>query len=265
MKISVNLATRPYVELRPFFLRLRLLMALLALVCVGLAVWTHFESAKADHAQEQMDALRYKTLAVQQKKMHAEQRMRTPPNSLVLERAHFLNRLFLAKSFSWTAVMMDLENVLPTGVQVTAIEPQVTSDGDVVIRLKVAGERDRAVQLVRNLEHSKRFLEPRLSGESTQSKENAGGQMMAANPNQPVGTEFDILANYNPLPENEPYTYAKGEAKLKDASASGAGVEKPRKAVTPTVMVGPRGAYPNSMYPKNGVVLKPAPVKGGSR
>ena len=49
-----------------------------------------------------------------------------------------MNALFLRKSFSWTAVMMDLETVLPSGVQVTSIEPQIASSGDVVIRLRVS-------------------------------------------------------------------------------------------------------------------------------
>ena len=60
--------------------------------------------------------------------------------------------------------MMDLEKVLPTGVQVTSIEPVITKEGDVNIRLRVSGDRDRAVQLVRNLETSQRFLSPRLAG-----------------------------------------------------------------------------------------------------
>ena len=76
----------------------------------------------------------------------------------------FLNALFARKSFSWTAVMMDLESVLPTGVQVTSIEPAITKEGEVNIRLRVSGDRDRAVQLVRNLETSQRFVAPRLAG-----------------------------------------------------------------------------------------------------
>jgi len=36
MRISVNLATRPFVELRPLFARLRLAMIVLALLAVGL-------------------------------------------------------------------------------------------------------------------------------------------------------------------------------------------------------------------------------------
>ena len=35
MRISVNLATRPFVELRPLFAKLRLAMGLLALLAVG--------------------------------------------------------------------------------------------------------------------------------------------------------------------------------------------------------------------------------------
>jgi type IV pilus assembly protein PilN len=212
MRISINLATRPFVELRPLFLRLRILMALLAAVAIALGVWAHVLQQRLNHAAGQMDALRNQTITAQQERLHNEARMRQPANAAVLDRAHFLNALFLEKSFSWTAVMMDLENVLPTGVQVTSIEPQATPTGDVIIRLRVSGERDRAVQLVRNLEHSRRFLQPRLSGEASQAKEaNAQrpGQFRQPQmnvPTGPPGVEFDILANYNPLPEGESYT-----------------------------------------------------------
>ena len=218
MRISINLATRPFVELRPLFLRLRVLMGLLAAIAIALGIWAHVLQQRLNHATAQMDAMRNATTTAQQERLHNEQRMREPVNAAVLDRAHFLNRLFLAKSFSWTAVMMDLENVLPTGVQVTSIVPQVTQTGDVIIRLRVSGERDRAVQLVRNLEHSKRFLQPRLSGEASQAKDtNANAQRPGQFPSQfrqpqmnmptgASGVEFDILANYNPLPEDEPYT-----------------------------------------------------------
>jgi type IV pilus assembly protein PilN len=124
---------------------------------------------------------------------------------------------------------MDLENVLPTGVQVTSIEPQPTATGDVIIRLRVSGERDRAVQLVRNLEHSRRFLQPRLSGETSQAKETNANAQRAGQvrqpqfnvPTGPPGVEFDILANYNPLPEGESYTKP---ASTKATSAKKAGV-----------------------------------------
>jgi type IV pilus assembly protein PilN len=213
MRILINLATKPFIELRAVFLRLRLVMGALLIVAIALGLWAHVLQQQLNRATAQMDRLRDQTTAAQQERTHSEARMRQPANAAVLNRAHFLNALFLRKSFSWTAVMMDLETVLPTGVQVTSIEPQPTPEGDVVIRLRVSGERDRAVQLVRNLEHSRRFLQPRLSGESTEARETGAErpgfrQQPSAVPGAPPGVQFDILANYNPLPPGESYAKA---------------------------------------------------------
>ena len=215
MKITVNLATRPFIELRPIFLRLRIFMAVLAVVAVGALVASHILQKRLDAAQAQINAVHAKVVAAQDEKRRNERRMREPANAAVLARAHFLNALFLRKSFSWTAIMMDLETVLPAGVQVTSIEPEPTSDGDVMIRLRVSGDRDRAVQLVRNLERSKRFLAPRLTGEAAQAKETGTqNNNVAVNSLAPAGVEFEILANYNPLPPGE--SYASGKAAKKD-------------------------------------------------
>jgi type IV pilus assembly protein PilN len=93
--------------------------------------------------------------------------------------------------------MMDLEKVLPTGVQVTSIEPGISKDGDVTIRLRVSGDRERTVQFVRNLETSQRFLQPRLSSEQAQTQEanHTTTQVLA-----PGAVQFEILSGYNPLP-----------------------------------------------------------------
>jgi type IV pilus assembly protein PilN len=243
MRISINLATRPFVELRPFFLRLRLVMGVLAVVGLAAIVAAHILQKKLDIAQAQIDRLRAQTVAAQNEKSGNERRMRQPANAAVLDRAHFLNALFLRKSFSWTAVMMDLETVLPSGVQITSIEPQIASSGDVVIRLRVSGDRDRAVQLVRNLERSRRFLTPRLTGEAVQAKE-ASSQAASMNPNAPAGVEFEILANYNPLPEGEAYATAKPEQSEKTGGASASRV----------VTNSPRAPSNGKGY---GVVLKP--------
>ncbi len=207
MRITVNLATRPFVELRPVFLRLRIFMVVLVMLGGAALWWTQVLRGELDVAEARMSAVHAKVVAAQNEKMENEQRMREPANAAMLDRAHFLNALFLRKSFSWTAVMMDLETVLPTGVQVTSIEPEPDSNGDVMIRLRVSGDRDRAVQLVRNLERSKRFLAPRLTGEASEAKEDmvtrSHGAAAAAGP--PPGVEFEILANYNPLPPGETY------------------------------------------------------------
>jgi type IV pilus assembly protein PilN len=253
VKISVNLATRPFVELRPFFLRLRLLMGALALAAIALIVTAHLLQGRLNDAQAEMDRLRARTDDALHEKQSNERRMREPENKAVLDRAQFLNALFLRKSFSWTAVMMDLETVLPSGVQVTSIEPQIATNGDVVIRLRVSGDRDRAVQLVRNLERSKRFLQPRLTGEAVQAKEQ-GQQNLPAN-GAPAGVEFEILANYNPLPEGEAYPHTK--------SADEAAASSPKPAFKP----GPHDGIVLPPYSKMhpGVPVQSGHQNGGPR
>ena len=227
MRISINLASRPFVELRPLFAQLRLVMGGLAILAVALGFGVHAMSKQAALATGQMDVLKAQTARVQGQTAANEAKMRRPENQGVLARTQFLNTLFARKGFSWTAVMMDLEHVLPPGVQVTSIDPVVSKEGDVSIRLRVTGDRDRAIQLVRNLERTDRFLEPRLVGESALNADKAkaigapgagaatlqnvsatgGGQTGA-------GVEFEIMSGYTPLLEKraEKQTPAMGAA-----------------------------------------------------
>ena len=244
MRISVNLANRPFVEMRPLFARLRLAMVLLAALAIGLWFALHSLNVKAGVAQAKMNVLKAKTRQYQQERMTNEARMHQPQNMAVLERSQFLNAVFAWKSFSWTAVMMDLEKVLPTGVQVTSIEPQITKDGDVNIRLRVSGDRERAVQLVRNLETSQRFLSPRLSSEQAQTQE---GNRSANAPVLPPGAvQFEILSGYNPLPAKP----AKEISATTDGVSTKAGVKKAAPA--------------KSSQPRTGIVKAPA-QKGAPR
>lgn len=255
MRISVNLATRPFIELRPLFARLRLVMVVLAALAVGLGFGLHSLNAKAKMAQAQMDALKAKTSQFQHERMTNEARMRQPQNMAVLERSQFLNAVFAQKSFSWTAVMMDLEKVLPAGVQVTSIDPVITKEGKVNIRLRVSGDRDLSVQLMRNLETSQRFVAPRLAGEATKTQEGnrgAGGPQVA-----PGEVEFEIFSGYNPLPavvvkKVNAAVRDKGSDALSGMDSSGAAVKKVPKNI---------GAEKGSNGKASGRVVQ----KGGAR
>jgi type IV pilus assembly protein PilN len=257
MRISVNLATRPFVELRPLFARLRLAMGVLALFGVALGFGLHTLNAKARTARARMDALKAKTVQFQQERASNEARMRQPQNMAVLDRSQFLNAVFASKSFSWTAVMMDLERVLPSGVQVTSIDPQITKEGDVNIRLRVSGDRDKAVQLVRNLETSQRFVAPRLAGEQMLTAEGTQGNRggIAAQPvTAPGGVVFEILSGYNPLPN--PKTKNIGTKKdVDEEDGSGAVLQSGNAGKTNTPKAGRNGKG----------VRTAAPLKGGAR
>jgi type IV pilus assembly protein PilN len=244
MRISVNLANRPFVELRPLFARLRLAMVVLAMLAIGLWFALHSLNAKAAVARARMDALKAETQRYQHERQVNEARMHQPQNMAVLERSQFLNALFAWKSFSWTAVMMDLEKVLPAGVQVTSIEPQITKEGDVNIRLRVSGDREQAVQLVRNLERSQRFLSPRLSSEQAQTQE--GNRGTNGPITVPGAVQFEILSGYNPLPAKP----VKEISATKDGDSTKAATKRTRPS--------------NSTLPKSGIVKAPA-QKGAPR
>jgi len=243
MRISVNLASRPFVELRPLFAKLRLAMGVLALLAIALIFVLYSLTEKAKVASVQMDALKARTFAFQQQRGDNEARMRQPQNRDVLERSQFLNAMFARKSFSWTAVMMDLERVLPLGIQVTSIDPVISKEGEVSIRLRVTGDRDRAIQLVRNLERSQRFVAPRLAGESalTADKAKALGAAIQTVGAEVVGTgvEFEIFSGYNPLSEPRARPAKLNAEDAPDIIPSHLKA-KPRRKASPTKLGGAR-------------------------
>jgi type IV pilus assembly protein PilN len=207
MKINLNLATRPYIELRPVYARLRVIMLVLVVLALPMLLVLRVEQVKARTATARVDQLKSNIALLQQQQVRAHALLEQPENAGVLAQADFLNELFHRKAFSWTATMSDLETTLPAGVQVLSIDPIIAPDGHVTIRLRVAGPRQRAVDVVRNLEHSRHFMAPRVASEAL-SNQSASESVRATV--QPVSTTggsandvaFDILAEYRPLPNS---------------------------------------------------------------
>ena len=94
MRISVNLATRPFVELRPLYALLRIGAIALAILAVVLGIVLHSLTAKERAGEAQMNVLKGKTQQFQQERQRNEARMRQPQNMAVLERSQFLNAVF---------------------------------------------------------------------------------------------------------------------------------------------------------------------------
>jgi type IV pilus assembly protein PilN len=196
MRITLNLASRPFADLGPAIKRLHIAMAALAVVAIGLGLGLRAFHQKAEVARARDHSLDGQIARVTQERQGYQDLMRQPANAQLLDRAGTLNRLFDEKAFSWTLAMEDLETVLPSGVQVSTIEPARAKDGHITLRLRVIGPRDRAVELVRNLEHSKRFLLPRIVGENAESTGGPGQKMEIVSASNRV--DFDVLAEYNP-------------------------------------------------------------------
>lgn len=214
MRITVNLATRPFVELRPVYKRLRIWMAILLVLAIPLWYLARVEQKKADVATARVRSMQASVQQMQRQQQSYQALMRQPQNAAVLTQSDFLNDLFRRKAFSWTATMTDLETVLPAGVQVLSIDPQVTPDGHVTIRMRVSGARERAIDLVKNLEGSKHFARPRLAQESLATANSGNQQATPVNATSDVN--FDILADYRPLSLEEEQHPEKADTKKAD-------------------------------------------------
>jgi type IV pilus assembly protein PilN len=105
--------------------------------------------------------------------------------------------------------MEDLETVLPGGVQVSTIEPIVAKDGSITLHLRVIGPRDRSLQLIQSMEHSRRFFLPRMIGENSESTGAPGERLEPVSATNRVNV--DLLANYNPASAEEPRPAPKAE------------------------------------------------------
>ncbi|HWG19946.1 MAG TPA: hypothetical protein VG225_05385 [Terracidiphilus sp.] len=242
MRVTINLATRPFADLGPALKRLRIAMGVLALAAIALGIGLHALHSKAEAARAREHSLDGSIARVNQERQSYQSMMRQPDNAQVLDQAGALNTLIDQKAFSWTLAMEDLETVLPGGVQVTTLEPVIDKkDGHITVRLRVVGPRDRNVELVQNLEHSRHFLQPRIVGETLESTGNGTQQLEPVSASSRVN--FDLLADYNPA---VPAEHKSAEKKL-ERKQKGEGAEE-----------APASAHPRVGTPRPGLQRPPS-------
>jgi type IV pilus assembly protein PilN len=227
VRIGINLASRPFADLGPTLKAMRIAMGALLLVAIAMIFGLHALHQRAEEARARDHSLDGQIARITSERQGYQAMMRQPQNAEVLTQAESLNKLFDEKAFSWTLAMEDLETVLPGGVQVTSIEPARDKDGHITLHLRVLGPRDRAIELVANLEHSRRFVQPRIVNESTESSGGPGEHMEQVSASNRVN--FDLLAEYNPVTAAEfKASRAKSAARENsDHRKDAAGVEEP--------------------------------------
>ncbi len=261
MNITLNLATRPYLELRPVYARLRAAALVLAVLALPMLLVLRTAQTRARAAEARVEQLESRIALLRQQQTRARALTLEGANAQTLTRAAFLNDLFRRKAFSWTATMSDLETTLPYGVQVQAIDPVVTPDGHVTIRMRITGARERAVDVVHNLERSRHFVAPHVIAEAlanqagSEGNGSSGGVRQVGNPSD---VTFDILADYRPLPNSHPNA---GRAR---AAASGAKPSPEAPALPQAQLTNPEPEAPRPA-PRRSLNYHPAPpVSTGS-
>jgi type IV pilus assembly protein PilN len=156
MKLTINLATRRY-------LNLRLLNALLLACCVLLGALLVFKVREIAYNQAELGRIRNLSAATGTRTGGAPAVSEAQLKALSAK-TRFANDLIEKKSVNWLALLDRLEEVVPSGVAITQIEPVKHEQ-----LLKISGAArgfGNLRTLLENMEQSKNFSEVYLLSQS---------------------------------------------------------------------------------------------------
>ena len=175
MRLNINLASRPYEDAKRFYMVWLPGVLALAVVTTLLLHLAYRHYADSRSVQQQLTEKRKEVDRLDKERSEAEATLNLPENSGTRDQAQFLNSLFARKAFSWTKVLADLETIMPSGVQVVSIKPAVNIDGQLEFNLTVATDRrEDAIELVRRMESSPRFVQSEMVSEKVRKEAKEG-------------------------------------------------------------------------------------------
>lgn len=172
MRLGINLATTPYEDAQSFYKRAAIAVAAAAIVTLVLAFVVIRETRSTRQLGSELDAANHEIKNLNRQEDEARAILERPENQGTRNQAQFVNSLLAQRAFSWTQVFADLEKIMPTRVHVVSINPELTKQNELAMKITVAGDsRDKAIELVHNLEASKHF---RDAWEVSESNKPAG-------------------------------------------------------------------------------------------
>ena len=191
MRININLASQPYEVARDYKRRMTLLIAALSVAAVVLLGYIFYQRAHSRAINRQLADVRRQIDTLNHEESQARAILNKPANRGIADQSEFLNDLFARKSLSWTRIFTVMEKIMPSELHVVSMKPEFTKTNDLVLHVMVATDsRDRANELVRNMEKSSHFREPKVIAETVVT--NTSDQGRSGN------IQFDIAAVYLP-------------------------------------------------------------------
>ena len=191
MRININLASQPYELAREYMRRMTMLIVVLAVIAVGLVGYIVYQRAHSRTINRQLAEVQRQMGALNREEAQARAILNRPANRTIADQSEFLNELFARKSMSWTHIFTVMEKIVPPELHVTSMKPEYSKTGDLVLHVIVATDsRDRAVELVRNMEKSTHFHQPQVVAENVVANTSEQGQT--------GNIQFDIAAIYVP-------------------------------------------------------------------
>jgi type IV pilus assembly protein PilN len=195
MRIDINLASQPYEDARRFWTNWGTALGLLGFATLLLVFVAATRLINANHERKEIADMESVIAKFDAEKAQAEATLNRPQNRLTRDRSQFLNELFARKAFSWTRLFEDLERVMPAHLHVVSINPGLSKDNNIELKMVVGGDNsEQARDLVRKMEASKRFKDTHIESEKTREDREGGG----GNTDR---VTFDISALYVPSDE----------------------------------------------------------------
>ena len=192
MRLNINLASQPYEVAREYKRRMTALIAALAVAAIALGGYILYQRAHSRGVNRQLADVQAQIDSLDHEESQARAILNKPANHVIADQSEFLNELFARKAMSWTHIFTVMEKIVPPQLHVVSMKPEYSKTNDLVLHVVVATDsRDRAVELVRNMEKSSHFRQPQVVAENVvanTSEQTAGSGAI----------QFDIAAIYVP-------------------------------------------------------------------
>ena len=174
MQVRLNIATKPLESHRRFLAGAGLLAVLGGIIFLALG-WHVYSTLRAQEALRRKEQENNNRAALlQRRRKELDDFFARTENARLKERAAFVNGIIDERSFDWTQMFMDLEKLVPVGVHVVSIQPQLEK-GHMFVRLTVDATTDESkIKFLHAMENSPAFSNVELmSVHAAQSGEQA--------------------------------------------------------------------------------------------
>ena len=189
MRLTINLASRKYEDVRQFYVRWSMaiaLSALLMLVLMGLT-WRNF--SKSSDSGKRIKQLQAEIGELQKQRAEAEAISNLPENHDVTAQKNYWNKQINRRQLSWTQLFNDLQRIMPARAFLSSVAPEITKDNRLKLTLVVMGDtHDNGLELQKKMEKSERFRNPQITSEISQERGKSDIQLY----------KFEIVTYYTP-------------------------------------------------------------------
>jgi len=136
-EFDLNLSTRPFPAYRLINIALAILLVVLAALSFWQAVGFRRYSRLARSIRTEEQDTRVEAEALGKRVAELESRLDRPEATAKLNEIGFLNHLIQRKNFSWTRLIAVLEDLIPPGVHLTTLSPDIAANGPIRLHLDV--------------------------------------------------------------------------------------------------------------------------------